>query len=97
MGPYVELLSYRRMRGGLYRLGRRLHAAMPGAPRLLHQGRTGGRARYPREGAGGVVCSGVLGWLGLAPQSEEDALTLAMKRGVLAIQVALTTIDTSTL
>ena len=44
-----------------------------------------------------MVCSGVLGWLGLAPQSEEDALTLAMKRGVLAIQVALTTIDTSTL
>jgi len=32
------------------------------------------------------VYAGVLGWLGLAPQSEEDALTLAMKRGVLAIQ-----------
>ena len=86
------------MRQGFYRVAQCLYSAMQGAPRPLHQGRARGRARYPKERAGGVVYAGVLGWLGLAPQSEEDALTLSMKRGVLAIQVALpSTMATSTM
>lgn len=55
-------------------------------PLVLHN--TDQKSRSGRFGGKTVLQAGILGWLGLtsAPVEEEDDLTLAVKRGILAIQ-----------
>ena len=54
---------------------------------VLHQ-KTNQESRNGQFGGRTVLQAGLLGWLGLTspPEEEEDDLTLAVKRGILAIQ-----------
>ena len=60
--------------------------AATGNPLVLHN--TNQKSKSGHFGGKTVLQAGLLGWLGLtgAPVEEEDDLTLAVKRGILAIQ-----------
>ena len=95
-------LLFRALRAVAPRLGPRLaqgprKIASQGPSQSVLPPKPGGRQEQEGGGGGGQVVravqwSGVMAWLGLESREEEqeDELTLAVKRGILAIQVLLT-------